>query len=168
MLHSKKPRSSQAFSLKDDTVKHCLQLHDGPLDGLKLSADTDAMERIQSISISYEDADSEDCDEFASQSTTYELEDREESDGVYVHRLFHARSLPATSPVGTDLFLKLQRSMTSVYRHRWNDWRWQLFEAAENCRDITLQCGDDRDRELIDTFQSLVLNIPFMEPAEDG
>ena len=106
MLHSKKPRSSQVFSPKDDTVKHCIQLHDGPLDGLKLSADTDAVERIQSITVSYEDADSEDDDAFASQSTTYELEDREESDGVCVHRLFHARSLPAMSPVGADLFLK--------------------------------------------------------------
>ena len=167
MLHSKKPRSSQAFSPKDDTVKHCIQLHDGPLDGLELLADTDAMETIQSITLAYEDADSEDCDELASQSTTYELEDREESDGVCVHRLFHARSLPATSPVGADLFLKLQRSMTSVDRHRWNDWRWQLFEAVENCRDITLQCGDDMDRELIDTFQSLVFNIPFKEPSKE-
>ena len=93
MLHSKKPRSSQAFSPKDDTVKHFIQLHDGPLDGLELLADTDAMETIQSITLAYEDADSEDCDEFASQSTTYELEVRWSLRASAFPRSKHARNV---------------------------------------------------------------------------
>jgi hypothetical protein len=149
-------------------VKHRIELNDGPFDGLQLVSEADLSEQMQSLAIEYIHPDNEnDRSPLNLQSAKYDLTDTDDSTGECIHRFHHDKTMPLKSPVTTDLWSKCQAWMTTGDRERWNDWRYEIFEAAEHCREVTRQYGDEEANEAIDTFQTLVLQIPFMEPVND-
>ncbi|WP_149495331.1 hypothetical protein [Roseiconus lacunae] len=145
------------------------ELFDGPFDGLHIVSDLPPSKQLRSLAIEFYDEDDEDCYQNApmqTKSAKYDLTDTDESSDPIVHRLHHNMTLPVKCPVSTDLWSKCAWSMTTGDRHRWNTWRYEIFAAAETCRDVAKQFGDNELNETIDEFETLVLQIPNMDPVD--
>ena len=144
-------------------MKQCTKLNEGPLDGLCLTAESQTLAELRSVSLEYVDRELDD-----NVSVRYELADCESSSDETIHRLVRANQLSPDSPVGIDVWAKCQLAMTANDRDRWNSWRYSLFSASEQCRDIVRDCGVEEIREAIDDFQELVLGIPVMRLKQES